>query len=206
DLDDLEATVHSKDFNPHTVKAEVWLEPSKSRMSERAGLRIALADPKIVPAGDPQTVRSLEPGNNERVSLLDVQTERGASELGLTINTVLLPNGNVETALGVENAAPTRKSRHGGTIRRSTNHTVELSPASQVIEVDGILAPPDETKLAQEPWVKRLFNRWTAKHGTTRLVLKLSVEGTDPAVPNEPQPAPSPAHRGLAAAGKRVSE
>ena len=41
-------------------------------------------------------VKSLEPGNDEVLSLLDVQTERGDSKLQLSINPVILPNGNLQ--------------------------------------------------------------------------------------------------------------
>jgi hypothetical protein len=191
DLDNLEEVVHSKDFNAHTIKAEVWLEAVKRQPDAETGLTIRLANAGAAPGSKPQAIKSLEPGIEENLSLLDVQTERGDNKLELAINTAILPTGNLEVNLGVENAAPVAKSRkYNGpsSLRRSCNHTVELSPASQVVQVDGILTPGEQTSLAKRLWIGRLFGKKGAGCGNARLVLKLSVEGDDaaPAAPAAP--------------------
>jgi hypothetical protein len=194
DLDNLEEIVHSKDFNAHTVKAEVWLEPVKRQPDVATGLTIRLADAGAVPGSKPQAVRSLEPGAEENLSLLDVQTERGDNKLQLSINTAILPNGNLEANLSIENSAPAAKSRkYNGpsSLRRTCNHTFELSPVSQAVQVDGILTPGEETSLAKRLWIGRLFGHKGAGCGNARLMLKLSVEGND-AAPDAPATPPAP--------------
>ena len=190
--------MHSKDFNTHTVKAEVWLVPVKSQPDAATGLGIQLAGAGAVPGSKPQAVKSLEPGASEDLSLVDVQTERGDNRLQLSINTAILPNGNLEANLSIENAAPAAKSRKNSgpsSLRRTCSHTFELAPASQVIQVDGILTPGEETSLAKRLWIGRLFGHRGADCGNARLVLKLSVEGDDdapaaPATPAAPVAAP----------------
>ncbi|MBV9998666.1 MAG: hypothetical protein JO015_06080 [Verrucomicrobia bacterium] len=190
DVDTLEEVVRSKDFNQHTVKAEVWLEPVKSRPDTATGLAIRLAGTGAVPGSKkPQAVKSLEPGTEENLSLLDVQTERGDNRLQLAINTAILPNGNLEANLNIENDAPAAKARkYNGpaSLRRTCNHTFEFSPASQVVQVDGILTPGEKTSLAERLWIGRLFGDKGACCSNARLVLKLSVEGNDEAAPAAP--------------------
>ena len=191
DLDSLEEVVRSKDFNAHTVKAEVWLEAVKSKPDAATGLTIRLADAGAVPGSKPQLVKSLEPGAEEDLSLLDVQTERGDNRLQLAINTAILPNGNLEANLSIENSAPAVKSRKDNgpsSLRRTCSHTFELSPASQVVQVDGVLTPGEKTSLAERLWIGRLFGNKGARCSNARLVLKLSVDASDvaPAVPATP--------------------
>ena len=166
-------------FSPRTVKAEVWvwLDQSAKPRADRPGLAIQLADAHVAPNRKPQTVRSLEPGSNAKISLIDVKSERGDSILRLTVNPVLLPNGNIEAGLGIENAAPSLDGHKGVTIRRTINHTVELTPTKQVIEIDGILMPSDDPDAGKQTWIQRLFRKKTAeKEAPARMVVKLTVE------------------------------
>src|SRR4029077_20531319 len=94
--------------NPHTVKAEVWVWVDQSAKSkvDRRELILQLAGADVAPSSKPQTVRSLEAGSKATISFIDAESERGDSTLRLTVNPVLLPNGNIEAGLEVENAVP----------------------------------------------------------------------------------------------------
>ncbi len=187
DLDALESTVRSRDFNPHNVRAEVWLQNAPKGTSPRDGLAVVLADLRTAPEGDPLMSQSLELGNDERFTLADAQTERGESQLRLTINAVLLPNGNLEANLTVENAAPV-PGRHKhraapGSLRRACSHVVELAPGSQLVQVDGVL-PPEDATARSRPWYAKLVPWPRGGHpANERLTVRFTVDGPTPGTP-----------------------
>ncbi len=165
--------------NPHTVKAEVWVwvdQSAKSRVDRRE-LILQLAGADVAPNSKPQTVRSLEAGSKATISFIDAQSERGDSTLRLTVNPVLLPNGNIEAGLGIENAVPSFDGHKGVTIRRNINHTLELTPTKQVVEIDGILMPSNDPAAGKQSWIQRLFrSRKAPERLIARMVVKLTVE------------------------------
>jgi hypothetical protein len=165
--------------NPHTVKAEVWVwvdQSAKSRVDRRE-LVLQLAGVEVAPNSKPQTVRSLEAGSKATISFIDAQSERGDSTLRLTVNPVLLPNGNIEAGLGIENAVPSFDGHKGATIRRNINHTLELTPTKQVVEIDGILMPSNDPATGKQSWIQRLFRSKKApEKSIARMVVKLTVE------------------------------
>ncbi len=165
--------------NPHTVKAEVWVwvdQSAKSRVDRRE-LILQLAGADVAPNSKPQTVRSLEAGSKATISFIDAQSERGDSTLRLTVNPVLLPNGNIEAGLGIENAVPSFDGHKGVTIRRNINHTLELTPTKQVVEIDGILMPSNDPAAGKQSWIQRLFRSKKApERSIARMVVKLTVE------------------------------
>jgi hypothetical protein len=165
--------------NPHTVKAEVWVwvdQSAKSRVDRRE-LILQLAGADVAPSSKPQTVRSLEAGSKATISFIDAQSERGDSTLRLTVNPVLLPNGNIEAGLGIENAVPSFDGHKGVTIRRNINHTLELTPTKQVVEIDGILMPSNDPAAGKQSWIQRLFRSKKApEKSIARMVVKLTVE------------------------------
>ncbi len=165
--------------NPHTVKAEiwVWVDQSAKPRDDRRGLVLQLAGADVAPNSKPQTVRSLEAGSKATISFIDAQSERGDSTLRLTVNPVLLPNGNIEVGLGIENAVPALDGHKGVTIRRNINHTLELTPTKQVLEIDGILMPSNDPVAGKRSWIQRLFRSKKApEKSTARMVVKLTVE------------------------------
>jgi len=162
--------------NPHTVKAEVWLNQSAKPRADRPGLAIQLADSNVAPKSKPQMARSLEIGRSAKLSLIDAQSERGDSTLRLTVNPMLLPNGNIEADFEIENAVPSADGNKGGTIRRTTKFTVELTPTKQAIEMDGILVPNDDPKASKQTWFQRLFRKKAPENRTAQMVVKLTVE------------------------------
>jgi hypothetical protein len=165
--------------NPHTVKAEVWVwvDQSAKPKDDRRGLVLQLAGADVTPNNKPQTVRSLEAGSKATISFIDAQSERGDSTLRLTVNPVLLPNGNIEAGLGIENAVPGLDGHKGVTIRRNINHTLELTPTKQVVEIDGILIPSNDPDAGKRSWIQRLFRSKKApEKSTARMVVKLTVE------------------------------
>ena len=165
--------------NPHTVKAEVWVWVDQSAKSkvDRRGLVLQLAGADVAPNSKPQTVRSLETGSKATISFIDTQSERGDTTLRLTVNPVLLPNGNIEAGLGIENAVPSFERHKGVTIRRNLNHTLELTPTKQVVEIDGILLPSEDPDTGKRSWIQRLFrSRKAPEKSTARMVVKLTVE------------------------------
>ncbi len=165
--------------NPHTVKAEVWVwvdQSAKSRVDRRE-LILQLAGADVAPNSKPQTVRSLEAGSKATISFIDAQSKRGDSTLRLTVNPVLLPNGNIEAGLGIENAVPSFDGHKGVTIRRNINHTLELTPTKQVVEIDGILMPSNDPAAGKQSWIQRLFRSKKApERSIARMVVKLTVE------------------------------
>ena len=165
--------------NPHTVKAEVWVwvdQSAKSRVDRRE-LILQLAGADVAPSSKPQTVRSLEAGSKATISFIDAESERGDSTLRLTVNPVLLPNGNIEAGLGIENAVPSFDGHKGVTIRRNINHTLELTPTKQVVEIDGILMPSNDPAAGKQSWIQRLFRGKKApERSIARMVVKLTVE------------------------------
>jgi hypothetical protein len=165
--------------NPHTVKAEVWVwvDQSAKPRDDRRGLVLQLAGADVTPNSKPQTVRSLEAGSKATISFIDAQSERGDSTLRLTVNPVLLPNGNIEAGLGIENAVPALDGHKGVTIRRNINHTLELTPTKQVVDIDGILMPSNDPAAGKQSWIQRLFRSKKApEKSTARMVVKLTVE------------------------------
>ena len=166
--------------NPHRVKAEVWVwvDQSAKPRHDRRGLVLQLAGADITPNNKPQTVRSLEAGSKATISFIDAQSERGDSTLRLTVNPVLLPNGNIEAGLGIENAVPALDGHKGVTIRRNINHTLDLTPTKQVVEIDGILMPSsNDPGAGKRSWIQRLFRSKKApEKSTARMVVKLTVE------------------------------
>jgi hypothetical protein len=165
--------------NPHTVKAEVWVWVDQSAKSkvDRRELILQLAGADVAPSSKPQTVRSLEAGSKATISFIDAQSERGDSTLRLTINPVLLPNGNIEAGLEIENAVPSFEGHKGVTIRRNINHTLELTPTKQVVEIDGILMPTNDPAAGKQSWIQRLFRSKKApEKSIARMVVKLTVE------------------------------
>jgi hypothetical protein len=165
--------------NPHTVKAEVWIwvdQSAKSRV-DRRGLVLQLAGAEVAPNSKPLTVRSLEAGSKATISFIDAQSERGDSTLRLTVNPILLPNGNIEAGLGIENAVPSLDGHKAVTIRRDINHTLELTPRKQVVEIDGILMPSNDPDAGKKSWIQRLFRSKKApEKSTARMVVRLTVE------------------------------
>ncbi len=177
--------------NPHTVKAEVWIwvdQSAKPRV-DRRGLVLQLAGAEVAPNSKPQTVRSLEAGSKATISFIDAQSERGESTLRLTVNPVLLPNGNIEAGLGIENAVPSLDGHKAVTIRRDINHTLEVTPRKQVVEIDGILMPSDDPDARKKSWIQRLFRSKKApEKSTARMVVRLTVEpvsGSQTPMPTE---------------------
>jgi hypothetical protein len=165
--------------NPHTVKAEVWVWVDQSAKSkvDRRELILQLAGADVAPSSKPQTVRSLEAGSKATISFIDAQSERGDSTLRLTVNPVLLPNGNIEAGLEIENAVPSFEGHKGVTIRRNINHTLELTPTKQVVEIDGILMPTNDPAAGKQSWIQRLFRSKKApEKSMARMVVKLTVE------------------------------
>ncbi len=165
--------------NPHTVRAEVWVwvDQSAKPRDDRRGLVLQLAGADVTPNNKPQTVRSLEAGTKATISFIDAQSERGDSTLRLTVNPALLPNGNIEAGLGIENAVPALDGHKGVTIRRNINHTLELTPTKQVVEIDGILMPSNNPDAGKRSWIQRLFRSKKApEKSTARMVVKLTVE------------------------------
>jgi hypothetical protein len=165
--------------NPHTVKAEVWVWVDQSAKSkvDRRELILQLAGADVAPSSKPQTVRSLEAGSKATISFIDAQSERGDSTLRLTVNPVLLPNGNIEAGLEIENAVPSFEGHKGVTIRRNINHTLELTPTKQVVEIDGILMPSNDPAAGKQSWIQRLFRSKKAPgKSIARMVVKLTVE------------------------------
>jgi len=174
--------------NPNTVKAEVWLDQLAKPGAHRSGLAIQLADTNVAPKSKPRAVQSLEAGSNAKISLIDVQSEGGDNTLGLTVTPKLLPNGNIQADLGIENAVPSANGHKSAAIRRTTKFTVELTPSKQVIEVDGVLMPNGDPNTAKQSWFQRLFRKRAPENGTARMVVRLTVE---PAAGSE-TPADSP--------------
>jgi hypothetical protein len=164
--------------NPHTVKAEVWIwvdQSAKPKVDRELVLQLAGAE--VAPNGKPQTVRSLEAGSKATISFIDAQSERGDSTLRLTVNPVLLPNGNIEAGLGIENAVPSLNGHKAVTIRRNINHTLELTPSKQVVEIDGILMPSNDPDAGKQSWIQRLFrSKKPTEKSMARMVVKLTVE------------------------------
>ena len=165
--------------NPHTVKAEVWVwvDQSAKSKADRRELILQLAGADVAPSSKPQTVRSLEAGSKATISFIDAQSERGDSTLRLTVNPVLLPNGNIEAGLEIENTVPSFDGHKGATIRRNINHTLELTPTKQVVEIDGILMPTNDPAAGKQSWIQRLFRSKKApEKSIARMVVKLTVE------------------------------
>jgi hypothetical protein len=163
--------------NAHTVKAEVWLwldQPGKP--TNGSGLVVQLAGANVIPSRKPQAVRSLEAGNISKISLIDVHSELGDSTLHLTVNPVLLPDGNIQADLEIENAAPSSDGHKGVTIRRSINRTVELTGTKQVIEIGGILMPNYDPIADKKSWIQRWFRKKTPETASARMIVKLTVE------------------------------
>ena len=180
--------------NAYTVKAEIWLDQSAKPRAHQSDLAIQLADTNVAPKSTPRTVQSLQPGSNAKISLTDVQSERGDSTIRLTVNPVLLPNGNVQADLGIDNAVPSADGHKTGAIRRTTKFTVELTPTKQVIAIDGLLMPNNEGKRA---WFQLLFRKRAPANGTARMVMRLTVEPvggseTPPSTPKSVSPKSTP--------------
>ncbi len=163
-------------------------QSAKSRVDRRE-LILQLAGADVAPNSKPQTVRSLEAGSKATISFIDAQSKRGDSTLRLTVNPVLLPNGNIEAGLGIENAVPSFDGHKGVTIRRNINHTLELTPTKQVVEIDGILMPSNDPAAGKQSWIQRLFrSRKAPERSIARMVVKLTVEpaaGSQPPMPTD---------------------
>jgi hypothetical protein len=164
--------------NPHTVKAEVWVWVDKTAKAgaDRPGLAIQLAAGNVAPNIKPLTVRSLEPGSKAEVSLVDSRSEQGENTLRLTVNPVLLANGNIEAGIGIENATPSLAGDKGVTVRRTTQQTVELTPTRQVIEIGGILMVSNDPDARKQSWIRRLFRKNAPQKLPARMVVRLTVE------------------------------
>jgi hypothetical protein len=162
--------------NAYTVKAEIWLDQSAKSGAHHSGLAIQLADTNIAPKSNPRIVQSLQPGSNGRISLIDVQSERGDSTVRLTVNPVRLPNGNVQADLGIDNAVPSADGHKSGAIQRTTKFTIELTPTKQVIAIDGLLMPNNDPNTGKRAWFQRLFRKRAPANGTARMVVRLTVE------------------------------
>jgi hypothetical protein len=162
--------------NAYAVKAEIWLDPSAKPGAHQSGLAIQLADTNVAPKSNPRTVQSLQPGSNAKISLIDVQSERGNSTVRLTVNPVLLPNGNLQADLGIDNAAPSPNGHKSGAIRRTTKFTIELTPTKQAIEIDGLLMPNNDPNTGKQAWFQRLFRKRAPANGAARMVVRLTVE------------------------------
>jgi hypothetical protein len=176
--------------NPHTVKAEVWVwvDQSDKTKPDHSGLVIELAGANAAPNRKPQTVRSLQFGSKAVVSLIDVRSERGDSTLRLTLNPVLLPNGNLEAGLGIDNAIPSLEGHQAVTIRRTINRVVKLATAKQVVEIDGILMLNNDSTAGRQPWIQRLFRKKSPEKVSARMVVKLTVEpvtGSETPIPTD---------------------
>jgi hypothetical protein len=162
--------------NAYRVKAEIWLDQSAKPGAHQPSLAIQVADINVARKNKPWAVRSLQPGSNTEISLIDVQSERGDCTVRLIVNPVLLPNGNVQADWGIDNAVPSRDGHKSGAIRRTTKFTIELTPAKQVIEVDGILMPNNDSNTGKQAWFQRLFRKRAPANGAARMVVRLTVE------------------------------
>jgi hypothetical protein len=164
--------------NPHMVKAEVWVWVDKTAKAgpDRPELAIHLAAGNVAPNIKPLTVRSLEPGSKAEVSLVDSRSEQGENILRLTVDPVLLPNGNIEAGIGIENATPSSPGHKGVTVRRTTQQTVELTPTREVIEIGGILMVSDDPDAPKQSWIRRLFRKNAPEKLPARMVVRLTVE------------------------------
>ena len=183
--------------NAYMVKAEVWLDQSAKPGAHQSGLAIQLADTNVAPKGNPRTVQSLQPGSNGKISLIDVQSERGDSTVRLTVNPVLLPNGNVQADFGIDNAVPSADGNKSGAIRRTTKFTIELTPTKQVIAINGLLMPNNDPNMGKRAWFQRLFRKRAPANGTARMVVRLTVEPaagseTPPSTPKSVSPKSTP--------------
>ena len=183
--------------NAYTVKAEIWLDQLAKPGAHQSDLAIQLADTNVAPKSNPRTVQSLQPGSNAKISLIDVQSERGDSTVRLTVNPVLLPNGNVQADLGIDNAVPSADGHKTGAIRRTTKFTVELTPTKQVIAIDGLLMPNNDPNTGKRAWFQRLFRKRAPANGTARMVMRLTVEPvagseTSPPTPKSVSPKSTP--------------
>jgi hypothetical protein len=172
--------------NPHMVKAEVWVWVDKTAKvgPDRAGLAIQLAAGNVAPNINPLTVRSLEPGTKAEISLIDSRSEQGENTLRLTVNPILLPNGNIQASMGIENAMPSSDGHKGVTVRRTTQETVELTPTRQVIEIGGILMASGDPDAVKQSWIRRLFRKNAPEKLPARMVVRLTVDSvTDSGTP-----------------------
>jgi hypothetical protein len=164
--------------NPHMVKAEVWVWVDKTAKvgPDPAGLAIQLAAGNVAPNIKPLTVRSLEPGTKAEISLIDARSVRGENTLRLTVNPILLPNGNIQAGMGIENAMPSSDGHKGVTVRRTAQQTVELTPTRQVIEIGGILMASGDPDAGKQSWIRRLFRKNSPEKLPARMVVRLTVE------------------------------
>jgi hypothetical protein len=162
--------------NAYKVKAEIWLDQSAKPGAHQSSLAIEVADTNVAPNNKPRAVRSLQPGSNTEISLIDIQSERGDSTVRLTVNPVLLPNGNLQADLGIDNAAPSPNGHKSGAIRRTTKFTIELTPTKQAIEIDGLLMPNNDPNTGKQAWFQRLFRKRAPANGAARMVVRLTVE------------------------------
>lgn len=162
--------------NAYRVKAEIWLDQSAKPGAHQPSLAIQVADTNVAPNNKPRAVRSLQPGSNTEISLIDIQSERGDSTVRLTVNPVLLPNGNVQADLGIDNAVPSPNGHKGGAIRRTTKFTIELTPTKQAIEIDGLLMPNNDPNTGKQAWFQRLFRKRAPANGAARMIVRLTVE------------------------------
>jgi hypothetical protein len=162
--------------NAYRVKAEIWLDQSAKPGAHQPSLAIQVADTNVAPNNKPRAVRSLQPGSNTEISLIDVQSERGDSTVRLTVNPVLLPNGNVQADLGIDNAVPSPDGHKGGAIRRTTKFTIELTPTKQAIEIDGLLMPNNDPNTGKQAWFQRLFRKRAPANRAARMIVRLTVE------------------------------
>jgi hypothetical protein len=162
--------------NAYKVKAEIWLDQSAKPGAHQSSLAIQVADTNVAPNNKPRAVRLLQPGSNTEISLIDTQSERGDSTVRLTVNPVLLPNGNVQADLAIDNAAPSPNGHKSGAIRRTTKFTIELTPTKQAIEIDGLLMPNNDPNTGKQAWFQRLFRKRAPANGAARMVVRLTVE------------------------------
>jgi hypothetical protein len=163
--------------NPHTVKAEVWVWVDKTAKvgPDRPGLAIQLAAANVAPNIKPLTVRSLETGTKTEISLIDSRSEQGENTLRLTVNPVLLPNGNIQASMGIENATPSSDGHKGVSVRRTTQQTIELTATRQVIEIGGILVASGDPDAEKRSWIRRLFRKNASEKLPARMVVRLTV-------------------------------
>jgi hypothetical protein len=165
-------------MNPHMVKAEVWVWVDKAAKAapDRPGLAIQLATGNIAPNIKPLTVRSLESGTRTDISLIDSRSEQGENTLRLTLNPVLLPNGNIEASMGIENVTPSSDRHKAVPVRRTTQQTIELTATRQVIEIGGILVSSGDPDAVKQSWIRRLFRKNAPEKLPARMMVRLTVE------------------------------
>jgi hypothetical protein len=143
---------------------------------DHSGPAVQLATSKVVPKSKPQIVRQIEPAGDGKVSLLELESERGDTTECLTLRLDLLPGGRISTDLGVEETPNSLGEDKDLAIRHSTNYLMELDPQKQVIDIAGASLPSIAPGGTKQSWVQRLFRKKEPGAPSPRIIVRLTIE------------------------------